>query len=257
MTDEDSIELTPPPRIEAHGQPHPPDEFRFADQAGPPTGAEYEQYEPVESTPIEDRPVLTDEDAEEAVRAAQDNDEVSEMLDDHRHEIIGAVLDLYAEGKEEEPTRRYTVVIYDYLENHVLEVRLDADCAVEEVSTATYQPGGTPEELDRAVEMARGHEWLSEQLDREMVGTAMIVPDPDSSDRKADVRFRLPDRRLPSYWATVNLSTESVESVGSVGSSSRGGLDPNVADILRSIRGTGIGHLDPTTVDTPGSGDDG
>lgn len=257
MTEENSIELTPPPRIEAHGQLHPPDEFRFADQASPPADAEYEAYEPVESTPIEDRPVLTDEDAEEAVRAVQDNDQVTEMLEDHRHEIIGAGLDLYAGGKEEEPTPQYTVVIYDYMENHVLEVTLDADCDVEDVSTATYQPSGTPDELERAVEMARSHEWLSEHLGREMIGTAMIVIDPDSSDRKADVRFRQPDRRLPSYWATVNLSTESVESVGSVGSSGHGNLDPSLAEILRSIGGSGLGHLDSTTIDTAGSDDHG
>lgn len=240
MSEEQQIELQPPPNVQAHGQLLPPDEFRFADQADPPWEDDFENFEPVESTPIEDRPVLTDEAAAEAEEAALENAQVTELLEDHRHEIIGTGLDVYSEGKDAEPTAQYTVAIYDYHEDHVVEVTEGPEFSVDEVETVTYQPGGTPEELDRAVEMARDHEWLSEQLDRELNGTAMIVTHPESTDRLADVRFRRPDRRLPSYYAVVNLSTESVEEVGRVARSPKGGpahLDPDTVERLLGLRG--------------------
>lgn len=260
MSEELPHELSPPPNIQAHGQLLPPDEFRFTDQAEPPWEDDFENFEPVESIPIEDRPVLTDEAEGEAVDAAMEHEEVTELLADHRHEVIGAGLDVYREGKDAEPTPRYTVVIYDYHEDHVIEVTEDQGFAVEAIETATYQPGGTQAELDHAIEMARDHEWLAEQLDREHVGTAMIVTETESSNRLVDVRFRRPDRRLPDFFATVDLSTDSVEDVGRVGRRPKPGpqqLDPDTLRALLRLQGTGVAEFEPTPDDMHRGGHDG
>lgn len=254
MSEELPSELFPPPNVQAHGQLPPPDEFRFADQADPGWEDDFENFEPVESTPIDDRPVLTDEAAEEAEEAALESDEVVELLEDNRHEVIGTGLDVHAKGKDAEPTARYTVVIYDYHEDHVIEVTEGPEFDVDEVDTATYQPGGSQAELERAIEMAREREWLADRLDREHIGTAMVVTETESSDRLVDVRFRRPDHRLPDFFATVNLSTESVVDVGRVGRRPRPGpgqLDPETLRTLLGLRSSRFAEFDSITGDFP------
>lgn len=259
MSGDDNRDLAPPPRIEAHSQLHPPSEFRFADQADPPWEAEYENFQPVEPDPIEDRPVLTPEDEERAIAAAREDERVLDRLEDHRHETLGAGLFLRRGEKEGEPVPSYDVLFYDYVEDQVLTVTLDAEFEVDAVETSEYQPALTDAERERAVALAREDEWLAERLHHELIGRTLIAPT-DSGHRMVDVRFMREDQRLPEYMAIVDLSEEAVKRTGSVGQSGLGsglgvgggfGIDPILDESLRDLLRRRQG-FDPT-----GGGSDG
>lgn len=250
--------------MEAHSQLYPSSEFRFADQADPPWEAEYENFQPVEPSPIEDRPVLTPEDEERAIAVARDDERVSDRLEDQRHEIIGAGLFLRRGEKEAEPVPSYDVLFYDYIRDEVLTVTLDEEFEVNAIDTSEYQPALTDTERERAVALAREDEWLAQRLHHELIGRALLAPT-DSGHRMVDVRFVREDRRRPEYMAIVDLSEEAVERTGSVGQSDMRfgtgvgggfGIDPilnePLGDLLRRRRGFDSTSFDPTGGDSDG-----
>ncbi len=259
MSGDINRDLAPPPRIEAHSQLYPPSEFRFADQPDPPWEAEYENFQPVEPDPIEDRPVLTPEDEERAIAAAREDERVLNRLETHRHETIGAGLFLRRGEKEGEAEPSYDVLFYDYAEDQVLTVTLDAEFEVEAVETSKSQPALTDTERERAVALAREDEWLAQRLNHELIGRTLLAPT-DSGHRMVDVRFVREDRRRPEYMAIVDLSEEAVKQTGSVGQSDIGpgigvgggfGIDPILDESLRDLIRRRQG-FDPTGGDSDG-----
>lgn len=213
--------LPPPPRLRPHGELHPVTEFSFDDHPEPSWTEQYDQWERVESTPIKDEPILTDELAGEAESVALEHEEVSEFIGD-RYVVIGTSLErkLREDG---EPT--LLVVAYDYDDDRTIEVTLeydDGELEVMGVEQASYQPAPTGEELERSIQLAEEDEWLSEQLTREFEACTMLVTstdldDPRRAHRLFDVRFRQPNKQLPRYMALVDLSEDSVVEAGTVG----------------------------------------
>jgi hypothetical protein len=111
-------------------------------------------------------------------------------------------------------------ILYSYPDNRAIEVRLDsAGRKVEAVEHLAYQPPPTAAEIERAIALARGDERLAGQITEDLVGSAILVSSSDSlsptfNHRQFDVRFAGPCDRLPSHTALVDLSRETVVSVG-------------------------------------------
>lgn len=219
--EDERSELLPPPRLHPHGELHPVTEFSFDDQPGPSWGEQYDEWERVESTPIEDEPILTDELAEEVESIALEHEEVSQLLGD-RYVTIGTSLRL-KRRKDDEPTLVF--VAYDYDDDRTIEAVLEYDddeLDVINVEQASYQPAPVDEELDQAIQLAKEDEWLQKQLTKKLEGSALIVTSNDVDDsrrghRLFDVRFRRPNNRLPRYRALVDLSAEEVVETSTVG----------------------------------------
>jgi len=108
------------------------------------------------------------------------------------------------------------VLFYSYTDSLAIEVTLDRSAGrVREVKTARYQPTPIPEEVERAIELARRDARLEPYLREGMRGTVMPQNAADPRDgladhRLLDVMFLYPDERMPRYKALVDLDTERV-----------------------------------------------
>lgn len=222
MSKDDGLpDLLPPPRLRPHPELHPVAEFSFDDQPAPEPEVQYNEWERIDSTPIEDEPVLTDELARAAKSVATSNQRASELLGD-RYVAIGTSL-RQKRREDDEPTLVF--VAYDYDDDRTVEVVIELDgddLSVVDVETANYQPAPVAEELDRAIELAAEDEWLDERLSRELEGSAILVTpevedEPHGGHRLFDVRFGRPNERLPEYRALVDLSAGTVVETGVVG----------------------------------------
>jgi hypothetical protein len=147
---------------------------------------------------------------------------VAKSLEGKRFEWIGiSVVDAKAAadsgwGKDQS----LLAVLYSYGDNRAIHARLDASGRqVEAVDHLAYQPPPTNAEIERAIEMARADERHRDQIGDDLVGSAILVSPTDSQSatfnhRQFDVRFAGPCDRLPRHAALVDLSTETVVSVG-------------------------------------------
>jgi hypothetical protein len=150
--------------------------------------------------------------AEEIARA---DARVGEHLAGRRHAWLGASRLDAAKGKR---GASVVVVIYDYERNVAVEVSLGGEgerlevTGVEEVG---YHPAPSDEEVERAIELARGDRRVAGHLSEDLEATAILVSDVEQGDRhhghrRIDVGFGRPDERLPSVRALVDLGAERV-----------------------------------------------
>lgn len=179
-----------------------------------------DQIEPFASEPLEPAVSAELESSVQAVVIA--NASVRKHVDGRRHEWIGvSVVDSKAAadcGWGKGPS--LLAVMYSYDDDRAIEVRLDAaGKKVHAVEQLAYQPPPTAAEIERAIELARADERHAAKIKDDLVGTAILVSTPDSlsptfNRRQFDVRFTSPCHRLPDHSAIVDLSRETVVSVG-------------------------------------------
>jgi hypothetical protein len=209
----DRAYLLPPPRVLQHGELPPVIEPALA---GVPAfdGPTPDHLEPFAS---EELPSAVSTESLERIRVAVlEHRTVKKHLAGVRFEWIGvSVLD------EKEGEETMLAILYSYASNRAIEVRLGREGEeIQDVSVHAYQPPPTEEEIRQAVELARSHPRLTEEVGDDLVGTAILVSpsDPESpsfNHRQFDVRFGCPSERLPRFAAMVDLSREAVVRVGS------------------------------------------
>ncbi len=209
--------LLPPPRVLQHGELPPviqPALYGVPAFDGPTP----DHFEPFASKELP--PAVSPELLERIRETVLKHKDVKERLDDERFEWIGvSVRDEKAGEGGVEGT--LLAVLYSYSANRAIEVRLNRDGQkIHDVAVLAYQPPATAGEIERAIELARSHPELAEQLSNDLVGTAILVSltdheSPGFDHRGFDVRFGCPSERLPRFMAMVDLSRETVVSVGS------------------------------------------
>lgn len=224
--DKDALQrlVTPPPRIRPHPELGPIIEppFRGAER---PRIEQPDEWEAFRAGPSEEETMLTAEIASRARALAVSDHRVTELLADKRHITIGAGL---RETKDGQGPKDILVVIYNYTDNQVVEVRLNGGTLeVLKVETAHYQPAPVEEEIERAIGLARRAEGLAQQVTDDLVGMAIQITSENPADsryhhRLFDVRFGCADERLPRFMAIVDLSTETVVRSGPVDSACGG-----------------------------------
>lgn len=179
-----------------------------------------DQIEPFAFEPV--APIVSAELAARVQEVVLAHQSVSGHLEGRRYEWIGiSVVDAKAaaEGGSGSATS-LLAVLYSYGANRAIEVRLDSvGKQVEAVEVLAYQPPPTNAEIKRAIEMARADRRHRGQIADNLVGSAILVSSTDSQSaafnhRQFDVRFAGPCDRLPRHAALVDLSTETVVSVG-------------------------------------------
>ncbi len=179
-----------------------------------------DQIQPFAFEPV--APKISAELATSVQQVVLAHESVRRHLEGKRYEWIGlSVMDAKAAaegGAGKEPS--LLAVLYSYGANRAIEARLDAaGKQVEAVEMLAYQPPPTNAEIERAIAIARADNRLRGQIADNLIGTAILVSSTDSQSaafnhRQFDVRFAGPCDRVPRHAALVDLSTETVVSVG-------------------------------------------
>jgi hypothetical protein len=169
------------------------------------------ELHPVE--PLRDE--FSDSTAQAMMERALATPEVRERL--ARGRVIG--IGVSRRGQAEKRERHtYLAVLYDYTANLAVEVYLDEQGALISMNDHQYQPPPTESEVDRAIELARGDDRLSDKVSN-LVGLTIPYAGPDNefADRRVlEVLFGDRTERLPRFRAWVDLGTETVLHVGEV-----------------------------------------
>jgi hypothetical protein len=181
-------------------------------------GPEPDHFEPFASEPLSPR--VPPELSERARGTVLQHEALKQHLEGKRFEWIGlsALDDKAVENGRE---AGLLAVLYSYADDRAIEVRLDsAGEVVHDVAHLAYQPPPTQDEIQRAIDFAKSDQRLAGELGDDLVGTAILVSseDPNSPSfrhRLFDVRFGCPCERLPRLMGMVDLSRETVTSVGS------------------------------------------
>lgn len=177
-----------------------------------------EYLTPTDTTPVVSEPGtvrLTEDDAQQAVDLALNSDSVVRGLDGKRYEIMGVRL-----KSLNRQTEHPLVVIYNYTDNVVVEALVDpAAQTVSEVTSEHYQPPLAPSEESLALEIVRRDGRLPKDGVDVDTGAGLIVEDvnirsPRHGHRLVDLRFGPPDRRIPTAFAIVDLSSQDIVKVG-------------------------------------------
>ncbi|MEV6280817.1 hypothetical protein [Nocardia sp. NPDC051832] len=140
---------------------------------------------------------------------------VRDLIDGKRYEIISI-----GTRAVDRTTEFPVVVLYNYDDNVTVEAIVDpAVRDVREVRTTTNQPAVSDAETDRAIELVRRDGRLPDGGVDVGTGRGLIVEETDFHSpryghRLVDLRFGPADRRLPTAFAIVDLSTEAVVEVG-------------------------------------------
>jgi hypothetical protein len=155
-----------------------------------------------------------------AQKAALADERVQRLLGEGRHSVIG--VSLRADDKERHEPPRAVLVAYRYDEEQAVEVWLDVggrgDVSVADVVEVDYQPPPSDEEIERAVEIARGGRGVAERLEDDFEATAILASDVEPGDRhhgrrRFAVGFGPPDERMPRVRALVDLGADAVLAV--------------------------------------------
>lgn len=153
-----------------------------------------------------------------AREAALADERVRRALGDERFAVIG--ISRRVDDKE----RREAVAVlvaYRYHDDRAVEVWLggpEEEPRVAEVLEVDYQPPPSDEELERAIELARGGRGVAEQLDEGWEATGILTSDVDPGDRhygrrRFVVGFGPAEERQPRVRALVDLGAERVLAV--------------------------------------------
>jgi hypothetical protein len=152
-----------------------------------------------------------------ARKAALADERVQRLLGEGRYSVIG--VSLRVDDKERREPPRAVLVAYRYEEERAVEVWLDVgghgDVTVAEVLEVDYQPPPSDEEIERAIEIARGGRGVAERLEDDFEATAILASDVEPGDRhhgrrRFAVGFGPPDERMPRIRALVDLGAETV-----------------------------------------------
>jgi hypothetical protein len=176
-----------------------------------------DQLEPFESAAL--RPEFDEESLKAIRERVLTHESLAKTLANKHYIWIGASL---REGKGEEKQETSTIaVLYNYTDNLAIEVTLDAGRNVLTIKQLREQPAPVREEIDQAIELARGDDRLARHLTHDMVGSAILVSPvdplaPDFNHRQFDVRFGHPTERVPHLTALVDLSTRTVLAAGQI-----------------------------------------
>ena len=174
----------------------------------------------VETKPvvIEQRaPTFTDDNARRATELALASDRVRRELEGKRYEVMSVGMRAL-DRRTEHPV----VVIYKYTDGITLEVMIDlAGAAVIDVKSARYQPTLTDPELRRALDLIRQDGRIARACIDVDTGVGLIVEDenfrsPRYGHRLVDLRFGPANRRLPTAFAIVDLTSEDVVRLGTI-----------------------------------------
>jgi hypothetical protein len=166
---------------------------------------------PVETIPVEFEPAdpaLSEEDIRRAIEEA--SAVAARELDGKRYELMHVRL-----FSDDRTTHRPLVVYYDYTDDLVLEVLLIEGPALK---WSRYQPPLTAAEQRLALELVERDGRLTDDLD---TGAGIIVEDVDITSpryghRLVDLRFGPLDRRIPTAFAIVDLSTQDIVEIGRI-----------------------------------------
>jgi hypothetical protein len=168
--------------------------------------------------PFESQPAALESGREilEAVqRTAFADDRVSGLLEGKRYTVVGAsrLLDHKDRG-----TPVAVMVLYSHTDERAYRVWLAGegdDLRVEGVDETDEQPQASDEEIERAVELARGSgdvvPFLEDGFEAMALLTSAVEPgDRHYGRRRLIVGFGPPDERLPRVRALVDLGDETV-----------------------------------------------
>lgn len=174
-----------------------------------------EQWEPFVSLPKDE--LLTSEFVARLREIAISNEQVYQLLGNKNFVEIGASV---LETRRKPEATKILYVFYNYDDNQKIEVFFDRSGErVTEFTVSHAQPAPTPEEIDQVIALAANDERLAQFLGEGEQGGAILVEPEDLESRLVghrifDVRFGLPDERLPRYCALVDLSNREVLKVG-------------------------------------------
>jgi hypothetical protein len=174
-------------------------------------------------TPIEIKPVyfeqleptLTKDRARQATELALASERLRRDLEGKRYEIMGVGM-----RSLDRRTEYPLVVIYNYTNDIVLEAMVDlTGRTVLEVKTERYQPPLAAVELSRALDLLSQDGRLHRRGIDVNTGTGIVVEEenfrsPRHGHRLVDLRFGPEDRRLPTAWAIVDLTSQEVVKTG-------------------------------------------
>lgn len=207
--------IPPPPRLLPNGELPAVIEPPLQDLVAFPAINAIEEWEPFTSHTIES--LLT----REFICMAQDtvlaHERVTKLLSGKRYIPIGTSL---LEKRDEPKSTSLVFIFYNYTDNLAIEVSLDRDGKkVIDILETRYQPAPLQHEIEQVIALASKDSRLSELLEDDLEGTAILSSpvdphDPNYGHRIFDVRFVCPTERLARYMALVDLSTETVLKVG-------------------------------------------
>jgi hypothetical protein len=180
---------------------------------------DYSQY----LTRVETRPIyseqfeapVTDEGARQAMDVALASDQVSRELQGKRYGVLGV-----GSKSMDRQTDYPLVVIYNYTDDVVVEAIVDlAAATVLQVSRGGSQPALAASEQSQALDLVRQDGRLTDADIDVDTGAGIIVEEvnPNSSryrHRLVDLRFGPANRRLPTAFAIVDLTTQDVVRTG-------------------------------------------
>ena len=150
--------------------------------------------------------------------AALAEERVQRVLAGQRYSVIGVSRRLDDKERREPAT---VLVAYRYGDERAVEVWLDGnveELRVSDVREVDYQPPPSDEELERAIQLARGGRGVAEHLMDGYEATAILASDVESGDRhhghrRFVVGFGPADERQPRIRALVDLGAERVLAV--------------------------------------------
>jgi hypothetical protein len=116
--------------------------------------------------------------------------------------------------------RVHLVVVYDYTANTAVEITLDEQGELLQMSDERYQPPPIDSEIARAIELARLDPRIESKV-KDLVPMAIPLGGPETEGenrRVIEVLFGCRADRLPQLRAVVDLSTETVIRAGGTSS---------------------------------------
>jgi hypothetical protein len=121
---------------------------------------------------------------------------------------------------KQEPTLA-RLVIYNYTDDLTLDVYFSFhDLRVTSVKEARYQPPLSPQELNHAIQIAKGDEKITEWLTPHLTATGIQVTEPRTDQegpyRQVMVLLGAAEDSSARFWCLVNLSKGTVCQVGKV-----------------------------------------
>ncbi|MFC9439437.1 hypothetical protein [Nocardia sp. NPDC057030] len=141
--------------------------------------------------------------------------EVGDLLRGKRYAIVSV-----GTRELDRDTEYPVVVIYDYDDDLAVEAVVDPDRrVVVRVTTSTNQPAVSAQEERHAIELVRADGRLPDNGIDVDTGAGLIIEDvdihsPRHGHRLVDLRFGPLDRRMPTSFAVVDLSTDEVVRAG-------------------------------------------
>ena len=146
------------------------------------------------------------------------DDRVRSLLADKRYRVLGA--SRLVDDKEREAPASL-LLLYSYTDEQTYRVWLSGegdDLRVQEVEEVDQQPPASDEEIEHAIQIARGTGDVERHLAEGYEATALLTSSVEPGDRhyghrRVVVGFGPPEERLPQVRVLVDLGTEEVLAV--------------------------------------------